>query len=84
MPSSTARVYILSHHKMTADVRKKPAINHQPPSASGGSSIYRDVPIQRIQRDIETLNLHGIMHPATNLELYGRIVCGLDSNTPYI
>jgi alkylation response protein AidB-like acyl-CoA dehydrogenase len=53
-------------------------------SASGGSSIYRDVPIQRIQRDIETLNLHGIMHPATNLELYGRIVCGLDSNTPYI
>jgi 3-hydroxy-9,10-secoandrosta-1,3,5(10)-triene-9,17-dione monooxygenase len=53
-------------------------------SASGGSSIYRDVPIQRIQRDIETLNLHGIMHPATNLELYGRIVCGLESNTPYI
>lgn len=53
-------------------------------SASGGSSIYRDVPIQRIQRDVETLNLHAIMHPATNLELYGRIVCGLDSNTPYI
>jgi 3-hydroxy-9,10-secoandrosta-1,3,5(10)-triene-9,17-dione monooxygenase len=53
-------------------------------SASGGSSIYREVPIQRIQRDIETLNLHGIMHPATNLELYGRIVCGLESNTPYI
>jgi 3-hydroxy-9,10-secoandrosta-1,3,5(10)-triene-9,17-dione monooxygenase len=53
-------------------------------SASGGSSIYRDVPIQRIQRDVETLNLHAIMHPATNLELYGRIVCGLESNTPYI
>ena len=53
-------------------------------SASGGSSIYRDVPIQRIQRDVQTLNLHAIMHPATNLELYGRIVCGLDSNTPYI
>lgn len=52
--------------------------------ASGGSSIYRDVPIQRIQRDVQTLNLHAILHPNTNLELYGRIVCGLDSNTPFI
>ena len=53
-------------------------------NASGGSSIYRDIPIQRIQRDVQTLNLHAILHPSTNLELYGRIVCGLDSNTPYI
>jgi 3-hydroxy-9,10-secoandrosta-1,3,5(10)-triene-9,17-dione monooxygenase len=53
-------------------------------SASGGSSVYRDVPIQRIQRDVQTLNLHAIMHPATNYELYGRIVCGLEPNTAYI
>jgi alkylation response protein AidB-like acyl-CoA dehydrogenase len=52
--------------------------------ASGGSSVYRDVPIQRIQRDVQVLNLHAILHPNTNLELYGRIACGLDSNTPYI
>lgn len=52
--------------------------------ASGGSSIYRDVPIQRIQRDVQVLNLHAILHPNTNLELYGRIVCGLEPNTPYI
>ncbi|MGK5550580.1 acyl-CoA dehydrogenase family protein [Actinomadura kijaniata] len=52
--------------------------------ASGGSSIYRDVPIQRIQRDVQTLNLHAILHPSTNHELYGRIVCGLEPNTPYI
>jgi len=52
--------------------------------ASGGSSIYRDVPIQRIQRDVQTLNLHAILHPSTNLELYGRILCGLGPNTPYI
>lgn len=52
--------------------------------ASGGSSVYRDVPIQRIERDVRTLNLHAILHPVTNLELYGRIVCGLDANTPYI
>jgi alkylation response protein AidB-like acyl-CoA dehydrogenase len=52
--------------------------------ASGGSSVYRDVPIQRVQRDVQVLNLHAILHPNTNLELYGRIACGLDSNTPYI
>ena len=53
-------------------------------SASGGSSVYQDVAIQRIQRDVQVLNLHAILHPSTNLELYGRIVCGLDANTPYV
>jgi len=53
-------------------------------TASGGSSIYRDVPIQRIERDIQTVNLHGIMHPNTNLELYGRVLCDLEPNTHYI
>lgn len=52
--------------------------------ASGGSSIYRDIPIQRVQRDVHALNLHAILHPSTNLELYGRIVCGLEPNTPYL
>jgi 3-hydroxy-9,10-secoandrosta-1,3,5(10)-triene-9,17-dione monooxygenase len=67
----------------SASLRAKEAVDILN-SASGGSSVYRDVPIQRIQRDVETLNLHAIMHPVTNYELYGRIVCGLDSNTPYI
>jgi 3-hydroxy-9,10-secoandrosta-1,3,5(10)-triene-9,17-dione monooxygenase len=53
-------------------------------SASGGSSVYRDVPMQRISRDVQTLNLHAILHPDTNLELYGRILCGLEPNTLYI
>ena len=52
--------------------------------ASGGSSIHTGVPIQRIQRDVQALNLHAILHPKTNLELYGRIACGLDANTPFI
>jgi alkylation response protein AidB-like acyl-CoA dehydrogenase len=52
--------------------------------ASGGSSIYRDVAIQRVQRDVQALNLHAILHPSTNFELYGRIVCGLEPNTHYI
>lgn len=53
-------------------------------SASGGSSIYSDVPIQRIARDIQAVNLHALMHPNTNAELYGRVLCGLEPNTLYI
>ena len=52
--------------------------------ASGGSSLYTSVPIQRIERDIKALNLHAIMHPNTNFELYGRVACGLTPNTPYL
>ncbi|MFB7915431.1 acyl-CoA dehydrogenase family protein [Streptomyces sp. NPDC056061] len=53
-------------------------------SASGGSSIYRDVPIQRIVRDIQAINLHALMNPSTNTELYGRVLCGQEPNTLYI
>jgi alkylation response protein AidB-like acyl-CoA dehydrogenase len=53
-------------------------------NASGGSSIYDGVPIQRIQRDMNTLNLHALMHPNTNFELYGRILCGVEPNTMYL
>jgi alkylation response protein AidB-like acyl-CoA dehydrogenase len=52
--------------------------------ASGGSSIYSDVPIQRIARDLHAINMHALMHPATNAELYGRILCGMEPNTLYI
>jgi alkylation response protein AidB-like acyl-CoA dehydrogenase len=50
-------------------------------TASGGSSIYSSVPIQRIERDIQAANLQGMIQPTTNLELYGRIRCGLSPNT---
>jgi alkylation response protein AidB-like acyl-CoA dehydrogenase len=53
-------------------------------SASGGSSIYSGIPIQRINRDVQAVNLHALMHPNTNLELYGRVLCGLEPNTLYI
>jgi alkylation response protein AidB-like acyl-CoA dehydrogenase len=52
--------------------------------ASGGSSIYNSVPIQRIARDIKGVGLHALMHPDTNAELYGRVLCGLEPNTLYI
>jgi alkylation response protein AidB-like acyl-CoA dehydrogenase len=49
--------------------------------ASGASSIQENMPIQRYQRDIQALSNHAIMHPQTGLELYGRILCGLEPNT---
>lgn len=52
--------------------------------ASGGSSIYQNVPIQRIERDIAAVTQHALMHPDTNTELYGRLLCGLEPNTFYI
>jgi alkylation response protein AidB-like acyl-CoA dehydrogenase len=52
--------------------------------ASGGSSIYTDVPIQRIARDVQAVTMHALMHPDTNAELYGRVLCGLNPNSQYI
>jgi len=53
-------------------------------TASGGSSIYTGIPIQRINRDIQAVHQHALMHPNTNAELYGRVLCGLEPNTLYI
>lgn len=53
-------------------------------TASGGSSIYNDQPMQRIERDIQALNLNSVLHPNSNLETYGRILCGLEPNTPLL
>ncbi len=53
-------------------------------TASGGSAVYSDVPMQQIERDIQTLNLHGIMHWNTNAETYGRVLCGLEPNTFFL
>ena len=52
--------------------------------ASGGSSIYTTVPIQRIQRDVQAITLHALNLPANNLELYGRVLCGLEPNTFFV
>jgi alkylation response protein AidB-like acyl-CoA dehydrogenase len=53
-------------------------------TASGGSSVYSGIPIQRINRDVQAVSLHALMHPNTNIELYGRVLCGLEPNTLYI
>ena len=42
------------------------------------------MPIQRFQRDIQTLSNHAVMNARTTIELYGRILCGLEPNTPLV
>ncbi|MER6917253.1 flavin-dependent monooxygenase [Streptomyces sp. NPDC000594] len=53
-------------------------------SASGASSLHREAPIQRIVRDLNALNLHSYVNPAANLELYGRVLSGVDAGTPFL
>jgi alkylation response protein AidB-like acyl-CoA dehydrogenase len=53
-------------------------------TASGGSSIYDGVPIQLIQRNMHVLTIHALTNPDTNIELYGRNLCGLGPNTAYL
>jgi 3-hydroxy-9,10-secoandrosta-1,3,5(10)-triene-9,17-dione monooxygenase len=51
-------------------------------NAAGASAIQTHVPIQRLQRDMQALANHAIMHAQTATELYGRVLCGLEPNTP--
>jgi alkylation response protein AidB-like acyl-CoA dehydrogenase len=53
-------------------------------SASGASSLRQEVPVQRAVRDLNALSLHSFVNPATNLELYGRVLSGLDAGTPFL
>lgn len=52
--------------------------------ASGASGNFSDQAIQRFARDVTAVNLHALMNPDTNAELYGRILCGLEPDTLYI
>jgi alkylation response protein AidB-like acyl-CoA dehydrogenase len=51
---------------------------------SGGSVIQRSVPMQRFHRDIQAFSLHALVQVNVNLEVQGRVLLGLDPNTPYV
>ncbi|WP_155372835.1 acyl-CoA dehydrogenase family protein [Catellatospora vulcania] len=50
----------------------------------GASSIYLNDPVQRIRRDVRAVTLHALHLPTTTLELYGRVLCGLEPNTFFV
>jgi alkylation response protein AidB-like acyl-CoA dehydrogenase len=53
-------------------------------AVSGGSSIRTEIPLGRIVQDIRAYTTHALFNPDTNTELYGRVLCGLPPNTPYL
>lgn len=50
--------------------------------ASGASAQFLDSPLQRIQRDLNTLSCHTVFDQDTGGELYGRLLLGLTPNAP--
>lgn len=53
-------------------------------TASGGSLAGTGNPFNRLWRDARIANLHGVVCTSTNLELFGRILCGKEANTPLV
>ncbi|GHF74748.1 acyl-CoA dehydrogenase family protein [Streptomyces thermodiastaticus] len=53
-------------------------------NASGATAIQRRVPIQRFHRDIQGLALHGMILLTSSLEVHGRVLLGLDPDTPLL
>jgi 3-hydroxy-9,10-secoandrosta-1,3,5(10)-triene-9,17-dione monooxygenase len=52
--------------------------------ASGGSFAAAHNPLNHFWRDIRTGSLHAFSNPTTNIELYGRLLCGQPANTPLV
>ena len=50
--------------------------------ASGAGAQFADNPLQRIQRDLNTLSCHTVFDQDAGGELYGRVLLGLEPNSP--
>ncbi len=51
---------------------------------SGATGVRTASPINRALADIQTINNHGLMKLETNQEMYGRLLLGLEPNSPLI
>jgi alkylation response protein AidB-like acyl-CoA dehydrogenase len=52
--------------------------------ASGGSFAYAGNSMNRLWRDVRVAGLHAGIYTSTTLELFGRILCGKEPNTPLL
>jgi 3-hydroxy-9,10-secoandrosta-1,3,5(10)-triene-9,17-dione monooxygenase len=52
--------------------------------ASGASGIRLASPLTRAVADLRAINQHGLLNLEMNQEVYGRVVLGLEPNTPLI
>ncbi len=51
---------------------------------SGATGVRTASPINRALADIQTINNHGLLKLETNQEMYGRLLLGLEPNSPLI
>jgi len=51
--------------------------------ASGGSFVYAKNPMNRLWRDVRVAGTHGAINASTTMELFGRILCEKEPNTPF-
>jgi 3-hydroxy-9,10-secoandrosta-1,3,5(10)-triene-9,17-dione monooxygenase len=51
---------------------------------SGATGVRTSSPINRAMADLQTVNAHGLMKLETNQEMYGRLLLGLEPNSPLI
>jgi 3-hydroxy-9,10-secoandrosta-1,3,5(10)-triene-9,17-dione monooxygenase len=49
---------------------------------AGASGLALTSPLQRAARDLRATNMHGLLLLETSAEIYGRILFGLESNSP--
>jgi 3-hydroxy-9,10-secoandrosta-1,3,5(10)-triene-9,17-dione monooxygenase len=52
--------------------------------ASGGSFAYSKNPMNRLWRDVRVAGMHGGLNASANMELFGRILCKKEPNTPLL
>ena len=50
----------------------------------GASGLALNKPLQRASRDLHAINMHGLLLLDVNAEAYGRILLGLEPNSPLI
>jgi len=53
-------------------------------AASGGSFAYTKNPMNRLWRDGRVAGMHGGLNASANMELFGRILCKKEPNTPLL
>ena len=52
--------------------------------ASGSSFAYTKNPMNRLWRDVRVASMHGAVNASSNMELFGRILCEKEPNTPLL
>lgn len=53
-------------------------------TASGGTGVRTSSPLAKALADLKAINSHGLLQLEMNLEMYGRLLMGLEPNTPLI